>query len=283
MITLPAMPSAQTNGWHALLDVAELIPTGWAVVGGQMVTVLCAERGQSPPRATDDVDTILDVRAAPGIHHQFTSALKGLGFELAGTSANDKQHRWVRQDAQIDVLIPRHLGERAALRKGAGGAPTIETPGAQYVLNRSSSAQVNVDGRIGTINRPTLVGGLIAKAAACTVALDTNRQRHIADCITLASLLRANDDFTNLLTGEHNYLTNMLGTSRSASTDHELPTSLVALQQRLAAPLRPTRESTNAPTVPQTFPGKERTRQNQTSVEGAPQTFRPTQSGPDWS
>ncbi len=43
MIILPAMAAAQTNGWHALLDVAEQIPTGWAVVGGGRWLRFCVQ------------------------------------------------------------------------------------------------------------------------------------------------------------------------------------------------------------------------------------------------
>jgi hypothetical protein len=34
-----------------------------------MVHLHCAEHGYDPPRPTDDVDTVIDVRADPGLLH----------------------------------------------------------------------------------------------------------------------------------------------------------------------------------------------------------------------
>ncbi|MCL2848797.1 MAG: hypothetical protein FWE61_01975, partial [Micrococcales bacterium] len=136
-ITMPPMRDAQRDGWLALFDVHDAHPAGWTLVGGQMVHLWCAERGTSPARPTDDLDTVLDVRAQPSVLMTFTSVLGGLGFVPAGTSPNGHQHRWVRGGAQIDILIPRGVGERAARRKGAGGGTTLETPGAQQALDRT--------------------------------------------------------------------------------------------------------------------------------------------------
>ncbi|MCC2322621.1 hypothetical protein [Cellulomonas xiejunii] len=62
-IALPPMTDAQTEGWSAILDLYERHPTGWTLVGGQMVHLHCAERGAAPPRPTDGLDALLDVRA----------------------------------------------------------------------------------------------------------------------------------------------------------------------------------------------------------------------------
>src|SRR5665647_1064045 len=119
-VVMPAMTGPQETAWHALMDLQVVHPTGWTLVGGQMVHLHCAERGASPTRPTDDVDAVLDVRAEPQVLHGFTTALTKLGFEPAGETWTGHQHRWERGDATVDILIPRHLGERAASRKGAG-------------------------------------------------------------------------------------------------------------------------------------------------------------------
>lgn len=85
-VVLPPMTAAQAEAWNGLLDVAGRHPTGWTLVGGQMVQLHCVERGVSPARPTDDVDAVLDVRAEPGVLHTFTSALADVGFESAGES-----------------------------------------------------------------------------------------------------------------------------------------------------------------------------------------------------
>jgi len=190
---LPPMTPAQAEAWNGLLDVSERHPTGWTLVGGQMVQLHCIERGEAPVRPTDDVDTVLDVRAEPGVLHTFTSALADVGFVSAGESWQGHQHRWRRGEGAIDVLIPRHLGERAAGRRGASGGTTIETPGAQQALDRSEGVEISLDGRTGAVRRPSLLGALVVKAAAHSVVQDRARARHLLDFAVLATLLRPAD------------------------------------------------------------------------------------------
>jgi hypothetical protein len=161
-----------------------------------MVHLHCAERGASPERPTHDADTVVDVRADPNMLAAFTGALRDLGF-VPATSGEGHQHRWTRDAgnavAQIDVLLPDGIGERAASRRGAGGAPTLQTPGGTQALHRSGSVLVAVEGRTGWVRRPNLVGALVMKAAAHTAAGDSAKGRHRSDFVTLAALLAARD------------------------------------------------------------------------------------------
>jgi len=207
---LAAMSDASRDAWHALMGLQVAHPTGWTLVGGQMVHLLCAERGATPTRATDDVDTVLDVRAAPGILMALTSTLSDMGFEPSGNTWQGHQHRWVRHDAVIDLLIPRHLGERAAGRTGSGGGTTLETPAAQQALDRTENVQVDVAGRQGIVRRPNLLGALVAKAAAYTVLLDRARDRHITDFAVLATLIRPDDHLHTATNRDRHYLNPML-------------------------------------------------------------------------
>ena len=192
-VVLPPMTPAQAEAWNGLFDVAERHPTGWTLVGGQMVQLHCVERGVAPARPTDDVDAVLDVRAEPDVLNTFTSALADVGFVSAGESWQGHQHRWRRRAGEIDVLIPRHLGERAAGRRGASGGTTIETPGAQQALDRTEVVEVALGGRTGVIRRPNLLGALVAKGAAHSVVLDRARTRHLVDFAVLTTLLRPSD------------------------------------------------------------------------------------------
>ena len=218
-VTLPAMSAPQEKSWLALLDLHDTHPTGWTLVGGQMVHLHCAERGVSPRRPTDDVDTVLDVRAEPHVLHGFTTALRDLGFRPAGVTWTGHQHRWELEDAAIDILIPRHLGERASSRTGVTGATTIETPGAQQALDRTEEVQVNIAGRTGIARRPNLLGALVAKAAANTVALDPRRGRHLTDFAVLATLLQPDDDVASAGKRDRRYLDGML----AAMADNRRP------------------------------------------------------------
>ncbi len=190
---MPAMVPAQEAGWIALIEIASLMPTGWTLVGGQMVHLHCIERGQTPVRATIDLDAILDVRARPNALHDFTEVLTRLGFVSAGVSPSGHQHRWVRGAAQIDVLIPRHLGERASARHGVSGGTTVAAPGAQQALDRTERVEVQVAGRVGDVPRPNLLGALVAKAATTAIVVDPGSRRHVDDFALLASLLRVAD------------------------------------------------------------------------------------------
>ncbi|MCL2467026.1 MAG: hypothetical protein FWF02_03595 [Micrococcales bacterium] len=205
------MHDAQRAAWLVLLDVHDAHPTGWTLVGGQMVHLWCAERGTAPGRPTNDIDTVLDVRGEPGVLMTFTSILDGLGFVPAGTSPTGHQHRWARDHVQIDVLIPRGIGERAAQRTGARGGTTLETPGAQQALDRTQDVQVTIGERTGTVRRPSLLGALVAKAAAHTVTLDRGRRRHLTDFLVLCALIKRSDHIDSATKRDRTYLHTMLG------------------------------------------------------------------------
>lgn len=193
MILLPAMPPEQTASWWGLLDLHERLAEGWALIGGQLVHLHCAERGQYPVRPTNDADTVIDVRADPTMLVTFTATLTDLGFGPAGISADGLQHRWIRGDASLDVLLPDGIGERARLRPGVTGSPTLPTAGGTQALQRSETVPVTVAGRAGAVRRPNLVGALVGKAAALSNSGDPGLGRHRRDFAVLAGLLTARD------------------------------------------------------------------------------------------
>lgn len=192
-VVLPAMVPAQEAGWLALLEIGERMPEGWSLVGGQMVHLHCVERGQFPPRPTTDLDTVLDVRSHPTVLRDFTEVLDSIGFTSAGESPQGHQHRWTRGDAQIDILIPRHLGQRAEKRTGVTGGTTIPAPGSQQALDRTERIEVEVTGTTGWVRRPNLIGALVGKAATTQIIIDSAAERHLTDFATLAALLRIAD------------------------------------------------------------------------------------------
>lgn len=191
-VVLPAMSAGQAASWEGLVELHGRVPDGWTLVGGQLVHLHCAERGEFPERPTDDVDTVVDVRADPRMLETFTGALHDLGF-APDTSGDGLQHRWTRGLATIDVLLPDGVGERTAHRSGAGGAPTLPTPGGTQALHRTEEVAIAINGRVGTVRRPNLVGALVMKAAAHTAVGDTARGRHRLDFVTLAALVDRRD------------------------------------------------------------------------------------------
>jgi len=165
ILKIPALTEGQAQSWRGLLAEAEIVPAGWCLVGGQMVHLHCWERGAFPNRPTDDVDTVLDIRAHPQMLRRFTGALSSVGFRSSGESWEGHQHRWVRDQAQIDVLIPSSLGERARRRTGV----------------------------TGVVYRPSLLGALLMKSAAYSVTQDRYRERHLIDVAVLCAIVNAGD------------------------------------------------------------------------------------------
>ena len=136
---------------------------------------------------------MIDVRADPTMLATFTGVLTDLGFTSAGISAEGLQHRWVRGDASVDVLLPDGIGERASLRQGVTGSATLSTAGGTQALQRSETVAVAVAGREGSVRRPNLVGALVGKAAALSNTVDPGLGRHRRDFVILAGLLTARD------------------------------------------------------------------------------------------
>ncbi|MFJ4171906.1 hypothetical protein ACIPY3_20555 [Paenarthrobacter sp. NPDC089714] len=211
-IELPAMFAEQQEAWQAVFEIHKAMPKGWVLVGGQAVYLHAVERGAPYVRATKDADLALDIRAYPTMLHDFTELLVNLGFESVGESPEGYQHRWKRDKALIDVLIPRYLGERAEKRRGVTGGTTIAAPASQQALDRSETVDVQAGSASGYVNRPTLLGSLIGKAGALSIINDPLRQRHIDDFLALASVVRASDlRGVTYKRAERDHLANMLG------------------------------------------------------------------------
>lgn len=191
-LALPDMTPKQEASWRGIMAVSRIVRDGWCLVGGQMVQLWCWERDSQPNRPTDDGDAVLDIRARPRIMKEFTKALVDSGFEPDHATWEGHQHRWSDGVGQIDILLPQGIGARAD-RKGIRGGTTLETPGAQNVLDRAEARQVSLDGEVATIWRPTLQGALLAKSFAYGVMNDTLRRRHLEDLATLATLIRISD------------------------------------------------------------------------------------------
>ncbi|GGE78491.1 MULTISPECIES: hypothetical protein [Nesterenkonia] len=220
---LPATTSKQEKSWGVVFDLQKRHPEGWTLIGGQMVHLHCAERGVFPTRSTDDADAVLDVRSRPNIHFELTTVLKEFGMRIDRTSRNERQHRWINDEgAQVDVLIPTNLGDHASGKKGAGGSPTIQSPGGQQAINRSEVVEMTVGSRTGFVPRPNMLGALVSKAAAYTSTVDDRRERHIEDFAALASVMRRSDRVHEASSNDRRYLAKMLAgmAKRSALWGH---------------------------------------------------------------
>jgi hypothetical protein len=179
----------------------------WTVVGGQMVFLHGVENGRAPSRVTTDIDTAVDVRAAPHSVSATVEALHGLGYASAGTSPEGRAYRFVRGETDIvdiedlesddttdsvDLLVADNLGPRARIDT-VGGGKAFETPGVHQALGRTELVPVEVGTDVVLVPRPNLLGAIVAKATAVDVdAQDPGR--HISDVMFLSSLIP--DPFT---------------------------------------------------------------------------------------
>jgi len=60
------------------MDLYERVNAGWTLIGGQLVHLHCAERGATPTRPTNDIDTVVDIRASQMMLATFTGVLKDM-------------------------------------------------------------------------------------------------------------------------------------------------------------------------------------------------------------
>jgi hypothetical protein len=177
--------------WGVLLDLSERVSPSWSLIGGQMVLLHGLECGRTPPAASADLDVLADVLADQKSLRNLVTALEGLGFAPAGMSPQGNlMHRYIRGDGPtrlvVDLLAPDHLGPRTDLTTTPPGR-TLEVPGGRQAAQRTETLHVDLGGRIGAIRRPSLLGAIIAKAAALSIKTSTP-DRHYRDLAFLLSL-----------------------------------------------------------------------------------------------
>lgn len=79
MIDLPPLGALEATLWDALLDIAERMPEGWTLIGGQMVLLHGLEKERIPPRISEDLDLVVDVRVRPPCWRPWSGPLATLG------------------------------------------------------------------------------------------------------------------------------------------------------------------------------------------------------------
>ncbi|MGN6372367.1 MAG: hypothetical protein ACTHM1_05185 [Solirubrobacteraceae bacterium] len=163
---------------------AQVLPAEWTLVGGLMVQLLAFEAGETAVRATTDIDILGDVRQRASVE-KIAQALHSDGLVLEPPSPTDGiSHRWRRGSIIVDLLAPDGLrGDPPML----GGVRTIQIPGGSQALARTETVEVEIDGAIVQVRRPTLLGALLVKARSILVHADPDAQR--ADLVLLLALI----------------------------------------------------------------------------------------------
>ena len=184
-----------------MFDLRQVDAQNWLLIGGQMMHLLAAEHQVSDlVRPTDDVDIVMNVRAKPRGTEWLADWLQGRGFALEGVSPDGVGHRFVRNAAGgpgrtvVDVLAPEGLGSRTVTYT-VRPARTVQAPGTVQAFRRSELVQVTVTGmagrdeRSGRVRRPSLLGALIAKAAATGIPVRENPVRDWQDAALLLATI----------------------------------------------------------------------------------------------
>ncbi|HEX4116326.1 MAG TPA: hypothetical protein VHY18_10675 [Solirubrobacteraceae bacterium] len=176
----------ETSGlWDDLGRLAaRVLPADWTLIGGLMVQLHAYEAGEMGVRVTTDIDILGDARKQKAIE-KIARALDDDGFELEPPSPTDSvSHRWRRGDLIVDLLAPDGLrGDPPML----GGVLTVQIPGGSQALARTEIVEVEINGAIAHVRRPTLLGAVLIKARSILVHADPDAQR--ADLVLLLSLI----------------------------------------------------------------------------------------------
>lgn len=191
-IRVPTVGVKDRESWLAFAEICERMPDGWTLVGGSLTQLHLLERGSTRARFTRDMDVVLDIRARPKAIPELVETMRAVGYE-PGLNPAQKDHRWIRGDAQIDILVPRGLRSSFLETRHDGIGFALETRGAEVALRRSEKRDVQVDGTVFTVNRPDLVGALYGKCSALLIPGDADKSRHFEDIGLLASIVSEED------------------------------------------------------------------------------------------
>jgi hypothetical protein len=112
-LLLPTLPGHDEALWDTLIELTELRPGEWTLIGGQMVFSHAVEHGASPPGVSTDLDVLVNARIVTGGVAGFVAAIELRGFSLEGTSP----------EGSPTVTGERVSASMSSLPKGSAAAP----------------------------------------------------------------------------------------------------------------------------------------------------------------
>ena len=98
-VRLPTLTGHDDELWDALIELSEVRPGEWTLIGGQMVFLHAIEQGATPPRVLTDLDVLVNARIAGRPLAAFASGLEDLGFEQDGISPDGIAHRYTARSS----------------------------------------------------------------------------------------------------------------------------------------------------------------------------------------
>lgn len=176
--------------WGALMDIADVKPDGWTLVGAMMVILHELEAGGDSSRATADADAVVEVRGVTGGTRAMAQLLVSLGWRIHDEDIDVHGHGYTFRTGQVafDLIAPEGLGPRTDLTTVPPlTAPTL--PATRQALDRTQHVAVQLAGRRSVVPRPDLLGALVIKSCAATADRTRAAQRHRDDLARLYALI----------------------------------------------------------------------------------------------
>lgn len=191
VISIPTLGDPWDAVWETLIDLQQLEPAGWTLIGAQMVTLHALERGRTPPRRSEDADVLANVRAMHDATRRLSKLLEQQGFAMDPPNLVGVSHRFRSGRVTIDLLAPDGLGERADLGT-IPPAHTLEVPGGTQALGRTERVEVAIGSLAGFVPRPNLLGAIVLKARAVDVDdVPANQREDLAFLLSLVDSPRS--------------------------------------------------------------------------------------------
>jgi hypothetical protein len=199
VIRLSADDASEVALWNALLDLAEQA-SDWTLIGARMVQLHAAASDRALSRLSRDGDALADARKKPNPVRRIAQILVDSGFQLTEPSYMGLGHEFKKDDVEIDVLAPEHLGKNSLeARTTIPPAHTVEVPGGRQALARTAEVEVQIGERTGSLPVPNLLGAILLKVRAVDVDDAPDNQR--SDLAVLLSLVKEPDALIAQLEG----------------------------------------------------------------------------------
>jgi len=159
--------------WLDLMGLAEEFAGRWTLIGAHMVALHAWGAGLEPPRRSDDIDLVINLRLPGTTAKVLTDRLVEIGYLPMAGSAMGVVHRFRRNGFPIDRFAPENLGDRSAwkLETGAGGR-LIQVPGGTQALLRSQPQEIESRDTRGGVPLPSLLAATLLKARSYPLRQD---------------------------------------------------------------------------------------------------------------
>jgi hypothetical protein len=179
--------------WSTVFDVIRATDANdWVLVGGLMVQLHARRVNIPPPRATKDVDLVVDVAAKSASVASMAIALKGIGFEpIVPANLKEPIYRFQRDAEQVDLMVADHLPARLTPRFMM--RPAFAVTAGEQSLRRRDTFVLTSTTRSVTLGAPDVLGALIGKGAAYIVD-SRDPGRHMDDAAVLLASINSVGD-----------------------------------------------------------------------------------------